>query len=351
MTEKETMQEFFDMQTCSPKRIVKIKRIIKNSKKIVGKDLRKLKTTDVTKFLRDINNSVYTQWTRNDYKKIFKAFIRWYYKQDFLEWMENQNIKDGFKCVSKRKAFNKAKISKETLITPEELEKLLRTAKSLKMKALLTLMYESAFRPCELVNLKWKDCVFNDSKEICSVKTISPKTGDTRTVPVKDCIVHLKRWREEFEYPNRANEDYVFPGQMSRAKHMNEVGIGVLIKRICVKAKIRHLFPYLFRHSRIYFIQKRLGARIASKYAGHSLETSEIYDHLDDDDVEEAMLEKVYVTEELSPEEKNKFKKQLEAQGKQIATLQKHYQHYVDIITGDVEIGHISKESIAKLKK
>ena len=311
MTDKETIQEFFDMQTCSPKRIIKMKRIILNCKDMIGKDLDKLKITDITKLLRKVNNSDYTQWTRNDYKKIFKAFIKWKYKDDFLEWMENNNVKDAFKCVSKKNAFNKTKISKETLITPDELEKLLRTAKSLKMKALLTLMYESAFRPCELVNLKWKDCVFNDSKGICSIKTISPKTGSKRIVPVKDCIVHLRRWRNEYQYPNQNNEDYVFPAQRDRTKHINEVGLGVLLKRLCLQADIRPLFPYLFRHTRIYFVQKRLGARISSKYAGHSLETSEIYNHFDDDDIEEAMLDKIYVTEELSEDEKSEFEKRL----------------------------------------
>jgi len=322
MTEKQRLKEFLDMQTCSPTRVRKIQTILANSKKLLGKDLTKLKLSDVAKFLREINNSEYTEWTRNDYKKIFRAFIKWQYKQDFLEWMENKSIQDGFRCASRKRAFNKERINKETLIKPEELEKLLRTAKTLKWKALVTLMYESAFRPCELVSLKWKDLTFNDSKGICSVKTISPKTKDTRTVPVKDCIVHLKRWREEFEYPNQNAEDFVFPAQRDRAKHMSEAGVGVLLKRLCKAAKIRPLFPYMFRHSRIYFIQKRLGARIASKYAGHSLETSQIYDHLDSDDVEEAMLEKVYVTEELTEEEKaelEELKKAQQAQSKELA--------------------------------
>jgi integrase len=312
MSERKILEEYYNLQTCSDRRLSKIKNIITKSKTIINKDLNKVNITDVTKFLRHINNSDFTSWTKNDYKKIFKNFLKWHYKEDFLKWQENINFKDGFKCVSKKKAFNKQKINKNTLITPEELETLLRTSKSLKWKALLTLLYESAFRPCEIVNLKWRDLNFDDSRSICSVRTTSPKTKDTREIPVKDCIVHLKRWRDEYEYPNRTSLDYVFPNPQDRTKHLSEAGISELIKRLCVKAGLRNIYPYVWRHSRIYFVQKRLGARIASKYAGHSLETSEIYDHLDDDDVEEAMLDKIYPTKELTKEKRHELEIEVE---------------------------------------
>lgn len=336
--EQDDINKFLDLQTCSEKRLVKIKTILVKCWGIIGKDLTKLNLTDITKFLRHLNNSNLKQWTKNDYKKIFKAFLKWYYKKDFLAWYDNKQLQEGFKCVSKKKAFNKSKINKNTLLKPEELEQLLRTAKSLKWKALLTLMYESAFRPCELVNLKWQDLNFNDSQNICSITiTQSPKTKEARTVPVQDCIVHLKRWREEYEFVNRTENDFVFPNPQDRGKHLSEAGVTTLLRRLCETGKIRHLFPYMFRHSRIYFIQKKLGARIASKYAGHSLETSEIYDHLDSDDVEEAMLEKVYVTEELSPEKKHKLEKEIEE-------LRENQKKFWQILKGDLKRFGITSE-------
>lgn len=309
--ENKIIEDFYKLQTCSERRKNKVKTTLENCRKIIGKDITKLKDTDITQFLYKLNNSKYTQWTKNDYKKIFKAFLRWHYKQDFLRWMENKLIKEGFKVVSKNKAFNKEKINKETLIKPEELEKLLRTAKSMKWKALISLLFESAFRPCEIKNLRWEDLTFSDSRNLCSVKTISPKTKEMRSVPVQDCIVHIKRWREEYQYPNRTQKDFVFPAQHDRSMPIGDAVIGEMMKRICIDAKMRNIYPYMLRHSRIYFVQKRLGARIASKYAGHSLETSEIYNHLDSDDVEEAMLEKVYTTEEISPEAKDEYEKRI----------------------------------------
>jgi len=300
----------FCLTTCSPRRLNKIKNIMIKSREIIGKDLTKLTVEDVVKFLSKINQSTYRAWTKNDYKKIFKRFIKWKYQD--LEMIEGSKVKDGFKGVSSRRAFNKEKINSNTLVKPEELEKLMRACKSLKWKALVSFMYESGFRPCEVRMLKWKDIVFDDSNNIARVFTISPKTNDDRKIPIRDCVVHLKRWKEEYQFSNRTDNDFVFPSQHLRDKPMGDGVITEMFKRLCKTAKLRNIYPYLFRHTRIYEIQKRLPEKIASKFAGHSIETSEIYNHLADDDVEESMLKEIYVTEEINPHDKDKMKKDFE---------------------------------------
>ena len=329
MKEKEALKEYLNLQTCSEKRIAKIKNILVKSRKIIGKDLTKLEITDITKFLKYLNNSDYAQYTKNDYKKIFKSFLKWNYRNtSYMDWFDNRNVVDGFKGVSKKTAFNQSKINKDTLLKPEELEKLLRSAKTLKWKAILTLLYESGFRPCELVNLKWKDLNFIDGKGICSVRTCSPKTKETRTIPVKDCIVHLKRWREEYSFPNLTNEDYVFPNPVNRNKHIAEGSLGTVLKRLCATAGIRPIYPYIFRHSRIYFIQKELGIILGAEFGGHSIETAEAsYGLIDCDDVEEAMLNKIYTTEEITPEEKVEVKK-LQQEVKNLSKLVKNLSEF-----------------------
>lgn len=317
----------------SDNRLKKIEWIMRSSRKMIGKDLTKLGIKDIVSFLEKVNKSNYSDWTKNDYKKIFKRFLKWYYKD--LELIEGMEVKRGFRGVSSKKAFNKNKINKNTLIKPEELEKLLRASDTLKWKAIISILYESAFRPCELVNLKWKDVKFNDSKGICTLTTISPKTGDLRSVPIKDYLVHLKRWEKEFQFPDLNKEDYVFPSQHQREEHLASQSITTMLRRLCEAAKIRHIFPYMLRHSRIYFIQKKLGARFAAKFAGHSIETSEIYNHLDSEDVEEIMMEKVYNTKELTEDEKN--------------TMQKQIDYLIDKILNQEELIKAQDKKIVKL--
>jgi len=305
--EEKVLNDFYEFcsTTGGDKRMTKIKIVMRMTKPILNKDFTKLNVEDVVKYLAYMNNSTYSEHTKNDYKKVFKRFLKWCYKD--LEMVEGLKVKEGFKLASDKKVRNKNKINKNTLVTPEELEKLIRTASNLKWKALVSLMYESAFRPCEIRELKWKNLKFDDSMNLCRVFTISPKTKEDREVPVRDCILHLKRWREEYPFPNRTEEDYVFPSQQFKDKPMGYGVITEMFKRLCEKTKLRHIFPYLLRHTRIFEIQKTMPEKLASKFAGHSPKNSEFYNHLGDDDVEESMLKLFYPTEELTPKQKNEL--------------------------------------------
>lgn len=304
MVKVKTLKEYIELQTCSKARISKIENILNHAEKIIGKPLTKLTTKDVSKYLKEINESSFSNWTKNDHKKIFKRFLKWYYKD--LEMIEGDMVKNAFKGVSKKRAFNHEKINKNTLVKPEELESLIRAAPNLKWKALVSFAYESAFRPCEITTLKFSQLSFDDAMNICRVTIVSPKTKDKREIPVRDCVVHLKRWMGEYQFPDRKASDYVFPAK-KRNEPMYAGIISEMFKRLCIKAGIRHIYPYMLRHSRIYEIQKRLPEKIAAKFAGHSIETSEIYNHIADDDVENSMLKEIYPTKELTKKEKEEL--------------------------------------------
>jgi len=312
----------------------------------IKKDLTNLEVNDVVNFLSHINQSNFSAWTKNDYKKIFKRFLKWQYQD--LEMIEGDKVKLGFKGVSSKRAFNKEKINKNTLVKAEELERMIRIAKSLKWKAIISFAYESAFRPCEIAQLRWKHCKFDDSLGLCRIWVLSPKTKEDREVPVKDCVVHLKRWREEYQFPNRNDNDYVFPSQHDRLKPMGEGVMGQMFKRICEEAKIRHIYPYMLRHSRIYEIQKRCPEKIAAKFAGHSIETSEIYNHLADDDVEESMLKEIYATKELTIDERTKLEKEVDGLKDTMKKLMFVLNSKTDKTKKEKQLEYLSKELNSK---
>lgn len=304
--------EEYCLTTCSPQRIEKVKSVLTIAEKAIGKDLTKLKVDDVVKFLSFVNQSAYSPWTKNDLKKIVKRFIKWHYKD--LNMIEGDKVKLGFKTISSKHCMVNAKraIVKNNLITPKELEKLMRAAKSLKWKAIVSFLYESAFRPCEVRALKWKDLNFEDGLGICRVSIISPKTGESRTIPIKDSVLHLKRWREEYQFPDLKDSDFVFPSQHERDKPMATGVISQMFLRLSKDAKTRPIRPYLLRHSRITELQARLPEKIAAKFAGHGIVTSELYNHLSSEDVENTMIKEVYAVEDISPEKKNILEKEIE---------------------------------------
>lgn len=304
--------EEFCLTTCSPERIEKVKYALSIAEQAIGKDLTKIGVDDVVKFLSFINQSDYSPWTKNDLKKIFKRFLKWHYKD--LEMIEGDKVKMGFKTTSAKYCMTNAKraIVKNNLVTPKELEKLLRAAKSLKWKALISFAYESAFRPCEVRALKWQDLKFEDGLGICRVSIISPKTGESRTIPIKDSVLHLKRWREEYQFPDRKDSDFVFPSLHKRDIPMGEGVISQMFLRLSKVAKIRTINPYLMRHTRITELQGKLTEKIAAKFAGHGVVTSELYNHLSSEDVEKSMLQKVYAVEDVPQEQKTAMKEEID---------------------------------------
>lgn len=315
------MKEYYNfcLSTCSEKRLYKIKRVLQVAREAIGKPLDKLNVDDVVKYLTFINQSDYKPYTKNDHKKIFKRFLKWQYKD--LEMIEGFKVKDGFKCVSDRRAFNFKKINENTLLKPEEYEKLIRIANSLKWKALITLMYEGALRPCEVQSLRWDNLNFSESEGVCRISLVSPKTKEHRKILVKDCVIHLKRWKEEYSFPDRKGDDFVFPSQHHQDQPLGNGVITQMFKRLSVKAGIRPIFPYLLRHTRLTELKKlKVHTDIVCKFAGHTPRTNEIYTHMSADDVESEIMA-LYPTEELTETQKNEFQKELAKQKEIIDNL------------------------------
>ena len=70
----------------------------------------------------------------------------------------------------------------------------------------------------------------------------------------------------------------------------------------------KHLYPYLWRHSVLTNMIKKLSPKVYEQFAGHSLETGmQIYAHLDTDDLKEELYSKIYQIKELTPRDNKKM--------------------------------------------
>lgn len=264
----------------------------------------KLKLEDIHKFLSWVNKSNYAKSTRNDIIKIFKRFLKWKYK----DWNTRFNeLKDA-----KLNGNDGRQLGKEDLLTLDEMNLIVNSTDSMKYKTLLLLFQETACRPEEVLkNLRWKDVNFDK----CEVKLYSNKTGKTRFIPIKNSEGHLRRYRVEcFPTPPRA-DDLVF-GLSSQA--VSDY-LGKIEKKI---GFTKHLYLYLWRHSVLTKMIKKLSPKLYEQFSGHSLETGmKIYAHMDTEDLRKELNEKIYHIEELTPEEKEevmKVKKELEKTNKKL---------------------------------
>ena len=88
---------------------------------VLDKSLLEINLTDIREFLRLLNFSGRATETQNDLKKTLKRFLRWQYK----DWSERF---DGFKDVKTKNGENHKKINSSTLLTDDEIKKLIRAS-------------------------------------------------------------------------------------------------------------------------------------------------------------------------------------------------------------------------------
>ena len=293
------LEDFLDYCriTAGEKKVGNIERILLQIYDVMGNysfDLDRLR-----KFLSILNQSDKLASTQNDIKKVLKRFLKWHYKDWNERFVEFRDIiiKDGR---------NHAKINSSTILSKQSIEKLIRKAENFRYKAMIMLMFESAGRPEEILKLKWCDI----DLEKGSVKLDSSKTGRVRVNPIKEAIIHLKRYKQEFPYTLVRDDDYVFPSGKTRTSPISIQAVQDYYKKLGVLAINKHIFPYLIRHTRLTPLHQKLSPKAYEKFADHSIETAiKYYSHLSNDDVRTEMFEKVYHVEEISEEEKDIFKK------------------------------------------
>jgi len=305
--------------TAGEKKLKNIKIIMLKIRDVSEIDYDKWDLDILRVFLALLNKSKeISKATKNGVKKVLKRFL----KENYSDWSEKFK---GLKDIKGENDMNQKKLNANTILTPEDLEKIIRKAESLKYKALIMLLYESGARPSEVLNLKWKD-INLDKKE---VSLFSTKNKTMRVNPIQESILHLKRYKQEYPFLDVVPNDYVFPSPNKREEPFSNAYFDLILNKLSKKAIGRNIYPYILRHTRATELQKKLPPKIYEKFMDHSIEMATRYSHLDKDDVREVLLEKVYHIEELTKEETDKIKR-LEMQIEKIKKNFKSMMHFLN---------------------
>lgn len=160
-----------------------------------------------------------------------KFFFKWYKPQN--------NFFDNIKTKSE-----KNKLPEDALITPEELLKLVRACNSQRDRAFIFLLWDTAGRLNEILQLKIGDVVFD---KYGGVVTVNGKTG-MRKIRIVDSVPDLQLYINQ---KHGKTNDYLFPARYVETP-LTRRGTQNMIDRIAEKAGIeRHIHPHLFRHSKL----------------------------------------------------------------------------------------------------
>ena len=157
-------------------------------------------------------------------------------------------------------------------------------------KAILETLYSCGLRVSELVNLRFEDLFFTDG-----FLRITGKGNKQRLVPVsqtveKEINIYVENIRTQLKIKT-GNESYVFLNR--RGAKLTRNMIFTIIKDLSTSINLqKNISPHTFRHSfATHLLEGGANLRAIQEMLGHeSVTTTEIYTHLDQSFLKEAII-------------------------------------------------------------
>lgn len=221
------------------------------------------KTKDSAKHISesDIKQFLYqykTHNTQRSYHSAIKAFYKYVCRQP-----------NKFKYIEYCKRSRRLPI----VLSMDEMQSIIFKADNLKHKTILCLMYSTACRVSEVINLKVKD--IDRSRMVINI--IDAKGGKDRNVTLDPSFLELLNI-----YISEYNpKEYLFKGQFE--PFYSARSIAQFLQKYADLAGIKKkVNPHLIRHtSATHLIEAGLDMSILQKLLGHSkIETTHIYGHI-----------------------------------------------------------------------
>jgi len=187
------------------------------------------------------------------------------------------------------------------IFTPPEMNQVIDATENSRDKAFVSVAFESATRPSELINLKIKNVFFDDFGAFI---VVSGKTG-SRKIRLILSASYLATWLDC--HPGKQNPEnkvWVGIGSTSRGMDIGHRGATDILKKAALRAGIRKkVYLYLCRHSRLtQLAQMGFTNEELRVIAGwKTQEPAQTYLHISGAGVEEKLLKKYG----LKPEDEN----------------------------------------------
>ncbi len=179
---------------------------------------------------------------------------------------------------------------RDEVLSPEEVEALVRAARSPRAKAAIAVLYEGALRVGELCSLRMRDL---ERTGYGYKIRVSGKTGE-RTVPLVNSAPYLREWL--LVHPDPGNPDaplFARVGRGGRVEGMSEGGVAAVVRYAARKAGLgRRVHPHTLRHTRLTHLATRLTEQELKVFAGWTPDSkmASVYVHLSGRDAERAIL-------------------------------------------------------------
>jgi len=248
-------------------------------KKISG-NFRQLTRNDIVQFIKSVEISNYSDWTKHDYKVIFKIFYKWL--------KDSRVYPDEVAWIRVRAGGNG--ILPEQLISKADVDKLLEAAYTPRDRALVLVLFESGCRIGEILSLKMRNVTFDQHG---AQLIVTGKTG-SRRVRIIASVPALSTWMDN--HPLRQNPDaplWISLGSRDRGQALTYSAALYALRKLVKRAGLtKRIYPHLFRHSRATFLAQHLNDALLKQHFGwvQSTKMAARYVHLSGKEVDVELL-------------------------------------------------------------
>jgi len=235
-------------------------------------------------FLKDAEyrGHSYSQNTQRDYVMFLRRFYKWL--------IENKFSLIPLEKIMKIKAPGNDMMTKTAgdLLDEMEVLAMINACQNNRDRALISVLYEGAFRIMELATLTWSQVKFDEYGVVINVDL---KTERPRYIRLVSSVPHLATWMKSYPYPPEGNA-LVFIS----AKHypLQYEAVNVQLKKIARRADIKkRVTPHLFRHSRITTLHRQgcsEGVLKMMAWGHQGTRMMAVYSHLTGQDIDGEIL-------------------------------------------------------------
>lgn len=261
------------------RRIQKYAFHLKKIDELLNLPFEKAKKPELEALMAKIESSSYAEWTKHDFKIAIKKFWKWLKQCEEGYPPEVRWLKATLKHHQKKLP--------DEILTPDEIKRLIGAARTVRDKALISVLYESGCRIGELMGLKIKHVQFNDHGAVIHV---FGKTGSRRVLLI-DSVPHISTWLGV--HPSREIPESPLWVDNIRNGLLHYESIAKIIRVAAKKANVsKRVNPHSFRHARATHLAKVFTEAQMKEYFGwvQSSDMANVYVHLSGRDVDEAIL-------------------------------------------------------------
>jgi len=193
---------------------------------------------------------------------LFLAAVKYAYSN-----ILKKDITTGIKRPKKEKKI-------PTVLTKEEVKKLLASMTNKKSKLMISLIYACGFRVSELVNLKTNDLDFTE--KIGHARQAKGKKDRVFNIPEFLISQLEKQTQSQQQIPS----EFLFSGPKGKLSPRN---LQKIVNKAAKKAEInKHVSPHTLRHSfATHLLENGVDIRMIQELLGHAdLSTTQIYTHI-----------------------------------------------------------------------